>query len=96
MLKHVVFLKFKKDAAETDIAELEKGLAGLPQAIAEIRESQFGRDIVRSERSYDLALISAFDDQESLQRYRVHPAHKAVQQMIKQIADGVAVVDFKF
>jgi hypothetical protein len=95
MLKHIVFVKFKKSTAESDIATLEKGLAGLPPVIAEIKEFQFGRDVVRSERSYDLALIGTFENRDALERYRVHPDHQAVSKKIKEIAESVVVVDFE-
>ena len=62
MIKHVVFMKFKAGVTEKDIADLEKAMAKLPGRIPEIKEYQFGRDIVRSERSYDFALVSAFED----------------------------------
>jgi len=58
MLKHLVFFKFKADAAEAAIADLVTSLRALPGQIPEIREFQVGRDVVRSERSYDLALGS--------------------------------------
>ena len=58
MLKHVVFLKFKEGVTEAEIAALEKGLAGLPAKIPEIKGFHFGRDVIHSERSYDFALVS--------------------------------------
>jgi hypothetical protein len=78
MLRHVVFFKFKQGVAEEEIVDLEKSLAGLPPVIPEIISYEFGRDVVRSERSYDLALVSTFKDLESLQRYQKHPDHQVV------------------
>jgi hypothetical protein len=67
MLKHVMVLKFKKDVPESEITGIEKGLAGLPGVIAEIvGDFQFGRDVLRSERAYDLALVSEFENLEAL------------------------------
>lgn len=96
MVKHVVFMKFKKDAVDSEIGEVEKGLAGLPAIISEIRGFEFGRDVVRSERSFDFALVSQFEDLEALDRYRVHPAHLAVVEKIKKVAETLLAVDFKF
>ncbi len=94
MLTHVVLFKFKTETAAAQMAQLEAGLKGLPDVIAEIREFRVGRDIVRSERSYDLALISAFDDLAAMQRYQVHPAHQEVVTLVKTICSGVIAVDF--
>jgi hypothetical protein len=96
MIKHVVFMKFKAGTTENDILEIEKGLAELPGIIPEIKEYQFGRDIVRSERSHDFALISAFDDLEAMKRYQVHPNHIPVISKVKEVAEAILAVDFKY
>lgn len=96
MLKHVVFLKFKKDVPESAIVEVEKGLGGLPSAIPEIKDFVFGRDVVRSERSYDLALVSSFEGVDELKRYSDHPAHQAVVVKIRAISESILAVDFYF
>jgi len=57
MLKHVVFFKFKDGVGEDEIVGLEKSFAALPPVIPEILSYEFGRDVVRSERSCDLALF---------------------------------------
>ena len=62
MLRHVVFFKFKDGVGEEGIVDLEKSLAELPPVIPEILTYEFGRDVVRSERSYDLALLSTFTE----------------------------------
>lgn len=95
MLKHVVFFKFKKDAPESGIVEVEKGLAELPGIIPQIREFQFGRDMVRSARSYDMALVSGFDSLETMQTYQVHPAHQAVVAKLKVLCESILAVDFQ-
>jgi Stress responsive A/B Barrel Domain len=94
MLKHVVLFKFNADTSDAQIDQLIDGLAGLPDQIAEIREFVFGRDIIGSERSYDFALISQFDDLEAMQRYQVHPEHQKVIAHVKAICSSVVAVDF--
>ena len=94
MLTHVVLFKFKPETDTAKANRLEAQLKGLPALISEIREFRVGRDVVRSERSYDLALVSAFDDLDALQRYQVHPAHQDVVALIKTICAGVVAADF--
>jgi hypothetical protein len=95
MLKHVVFLKFKPEADAAGIVDQEKSLRALPAVIPEIREFFVGRDVVRSERSYDLALVSGFDDLAAMNRYQVHPDHQAVVAKVKALCNGVVAVDFE-
>jgi hypothetical protein len=94
MLTHVVLFKFKPETTNEQAARLEAGLKGLPPLISEIREFRVGRDVVRSERSHDLALVSAFDDLAAMQRYQVHPAHQEVVALVKALCAGVVAVDF--
>jgi hypothetical protein len=96
MIKHIVFMKFKAGVTDNNIAELEKGLGGLPGKIPEIKEYQFGRDILHTERSYDFALVSAFDDMEALKRYQAHPDHLPVAAKVKELSESILAVDFKF
>lgn len=95
MIKHIVFMKFKKGVTGKDVAELEKLMAALPGIIPEIKEYQFGRDIVRSERSYDFALVSAFDDLDALKRYQPHPDHQPVLAKVNELSETILAVDFK-
>lgn len=94
MLTHVVSFKFKPETTTEQVAQLEAKLKGLPAAISEIREFRVGRDVVGSERSYDLALVSAFDDLAAMQRYQVHPAHLEVVSLVRAFCAGVVAVDF--
>ncbi len=96
MIKHVVMLKFKKDAQEAGIGELENKMGVLPGEIPEIKSYEFGRDIIRSERSYDFALVSVFEDIESVKRYQIHPRHQEVLKILKDLCESVVVADFVF
>jgi hypothetical protein len=96
MIKHIVFMKFKAGVTDKNITELEKALGGLPGTIPEIKEYQFGRDIVHSERSFDFALVSAFDDLDAMQRYQVNPNHLPVVAKVKELSETILAVDFTF
>jgi hypothetical protein len=96
MVKHVVFMKFKAGLGDTEIGDLERGLAALPPVIAEIQEYAFGRDVVRSDRSYDFALVSAFADLDALKRYQVHPNHQEVVKTVVALCDSILAVDFHY
>lgn len=94
MLKHIVVMKFKSDTSEEDIEDIEKGLASLPARIPEIKRYDFGRDILHTERSYDFALVSEFEDQDAMNRYQTHPYHFAVLNKIRTICESIIAVDF--
>ena len=95
MVRHLVFFKFKTTVTEGQIELLENGLDALPGIIPEIREYEFGRNVVPSERAYDFALISAFDDLDSLRKYSSHPEHQKVLKHINAICDSIKSVDYE-
>ena len=95
MINHVVVIKFKPDARDEEIDDLEKGLDDLPNQIIEIQAFEFGRDLIHSERSYDFALVSLFANLEALKRYQEHPAHLKILQKINRMAEDILAVDFE-
>ena len=95
MITHVVLFKFKPETTADVIQQIEDGLSGLPGKIAEVKEFRFGKDVIRSERSYDLGLVSSFDDLDALDRYQVHPEHQKVVALVKANASSVVAVDFE-
>ncbi len=95
MVRHLVFFKFKTTVTEGQIEMLENGLGGLPGIIPEIREYEFGRNIVPSERAYDFALLSAFDDLDSLRKYISHAEHQKILKHINEICDSIKSVDYE-
>lgn len=91
----MVLFKLKTTITEGQIELLENGLGTLPGIIPEVREYEFGRNIVPSERAYDFALISAFDDLDSLRKYSSHPEHQKVLKHINAICDSIKSVDYE-
>lgn len=91
MLTHVVCFKF--DA--TDIAEeAARRLRDMAGKIPELLSIEAGVDVVRSPRSYDVALITKFKDLNGLEAYQVHPVHVEVASYIKANSKGAVAVDF--
>ena len=94
MIKHIVFTKFR-DPDESVPAAIAM-FADLPGKIPEIRSIETGRDVMHSERNFDMALIVTFDDLEALKRYDSHPAHQEIRAYIKARRTASATVDFEF
>jgi len=95
MITHVVMMKFKPEISDNEIDELNVLLDGLPDKIDEIQSYDFGRDVVRSERSYDFALVSVFANLDTLKHYQVHPAHQVVVKKLGGMCEHIAVVDYE-
>lgn len=94
MLVHIVMFQFKEEHKEANLARVKAMLEALPQKIDTLKSMKVGIDISRSERSFDMVLISTFDDQEGLNVYAPHPAHQEVVSVIKEVTLLSKVVDY--
>ncbi|HAN76525.1 MAG TPA: stress responsive protein [Bacteroidales bacterium] len=100
MLKHIVFFKLKEEYTEnqkqaTAIA-LKNMLLNLTQHISEIRYFEVGIDINRTERAFDLSLISDFENLDTLASYQTHSEHVKVIKFVKEHCQQTAVVDYNY
>jgi hypothetical protein len=95
MITHVVMMKFKPEVTTEEIDELEALLDSLPDKIEEIQSYDFGRDVVRSDRSYDFALVSIFANLDTLKHYQKHPEHQIVIKKLSVMCSQIAAVDYE-
>jgi len=86
--------QFKEENKDANLAHVKSMLEALPSKIGALKSMEVGIDISRSERSFDLALISTFEDQAGLSEYAVHPAHLEVVSVIKEVTTLSKVVDY--
>lgn len=95
MIKHIVLFKLK-DSSPESIATTAGVLHGLKGKVEQLRELEVGIDVVKSARSYDIALVATFDSLEDLEGYQVHPEHKKVIEHMTQVRESQVAVDFEF
>ncbi|MGN1193923.1 MAG: Dabb family protein [Acutalibacteraceae bacterium] len=98
MVKHVVMWKFKEFAqgrTKQENLELVKSmLLKLPEKIDFIRSMEVHLNENSKEGMYDAVLISSFDSFGDVERYRVHPEHKAISSYVSLVRDDRASVDY--
>ena len=93
MIRHIVFMKYPDFSLATTAKEK---LLSMPEHIEELEEIEVGIDFSRSERSYDLALVTTFASKEDLEKYRVHPYHQnEIVAWLKEIGAETKVVDYE-
>jgi hypothetical protein len=100
MINHVVLFKLKKYDSESQkqnvICSIEDALLGLKDLITEMKYIEVGVNYELATKSYDICLITHFENLEQLDSYRIHPEHLKVVELIGQHAVERAVVDFEF
>lgn len=95
MITHIVFFKLKEPTPE-NIATTRDLLLSMEGKIDELRLLEAGADVIRSERSYDIALLTRFDSLDALQSYQVHPYHAGtVIPHMKSVCSAIVAVDYE-
>ena len=95
MITHIVFFKLSEPTPEK-IAGTREKLLSMRGKIPELRHLEVGIDVIRSERSYDLALVTRFDSLADLQAYQVHPWHAGeVLPHMKSVCSSIVAVDYE-
>jgi hypothetical protein len=94
MINHVVVFKLK-DRTPDNIEKTRAVLAALGGKVPFLRHFEVGVDVLRAERSYDLALLAKFDSLADLQAYQDHPAHQEVVKYMLTVRESTITVDYE-
>jgi len=95
MITHIVLFKLADPATENLAATRDK-LLSMDGRIDLLRHLEVGIDLVRSERSYDIALMTRFDSLEDLQAYQIHPYHAGeVIPYMTSVCSSIVAVDYE-
>lgn len=92
MITHIVFFKLLDKG---NIEKTRQVLSDMEGKISVLRHFEVGVDVLKSERSYDLALLAKFDSLEDLQIYQDHPVHQEVIKYIGTVKESVFAVDYE-
>ena len=93
MLRHVILFKFRATASEhqrQQALNMVKDLGSLPQ----VREWSVGLQAYHRDKAYDMALVSSFDNVNTLEQFRAHSEHIKVRDYLSRVADWI-VVDYE-
>ena len=97
MIRHAIMWKFVDEYEGMNKDEImdaiEEKFAHLKVVIPQIKAMSVERDILRSERSFDMIYITEFESLEALEVYRVHPEHVKVAKFIGAVRSAQAVTD---
>ncbi|HXI09432.1 MAG TPA: Dabb family protein [Thermodesulfobacteriota bacterium] len=94
MITHVVLFRLKDRSAE-NIDKAKKVLEGLSGMVPVLRHLEVGVDLIKSERSYDIALTAKFDSLEDLEAYQNHPFHLEVAGYMAGVRESAIAVDYE-
>jgi hypothetical protein len=95
MITHIVLFKLKERTPE-GVEKARDLLLSMQGKIEQLRYLEVGVDLIHSERSADIALVTKFDSLEELQAYQVHPYHAdQVAAYMKSVSSSVVAADYQ-
>ena len=94
MVRHVVLYTIK-DEFKDQIPQLVDAFYAMKDQIPGLVELEAGVDELRSERSYDLALITVFESWQAYKDYLTHPAHLPVKARMHAVRSGSVSCDYE-
>ncbi len=94
MITHIVFFKLK-DRSPRSVEKARALLLGMKGKIPQLRHLEVGLDVLHSERSYDIALVTRFDSLEELEAYQKHPVHVEVAKYMNSVRESSITVDYE-
>lgn len=99
MIKHIVMWKFKDEAEgktkDENMEYASSHLYALKDMIPELKGIEIGKDITHGDMSFDLALITEFENVKDLNTYSCHPDHLKVVDYIKKAIFERVTIDFE-
>ena len=98
MFKHIVMWKLNDDTSDNskkDSAEqIKSALEQLPPLISQIVSYEVGLNLQDGDRTFDIVLISEFNNQNDFEIYRTHPDHIKAVEIIRELSQKAHFVDF--
>ena len=98
MFKHIVMWKLNEDTSDQSKKEsaevIKSALEQLPPLISQIVSYEVGINLQDGDRTFDIVLISEFNNQNDFEIYRTHPDHIKAVETIRDLSQKAHFVDF--
>ena len=95
MIRHIVLFKLKNPTTEV-VNETVAKLRSLEGKVESLIALEIGADILRTERSSDVALTATFETLEGLQAYQVHPEHVKIIEYMGSVTESSIAADYEY
>lgn len=92
MLRHIVCFRLKpeKKHMAVEVVKVLKSLTSIPG----VKNIEVGADVLKSERSYDIAMIVDFDNLDGYRVYDSHALHQPVKEFMQSVIEFSVTVDY--
>ena len=96
LLRHVVLFKFKDDATDEQVGQIERAFCALPDKVDAIYDFEWGTDVSVENRQqgFTHCFLVTFLSEDDRAMYIPHPAHKEFGELLGPHLDKVLVIDY--
>lgn len=94
MITHIVLFKLK-DRTASNIEKTRDILIAMKWQVPKLRHIEVGVDLLHTERSYDIALVTKFDSLQDMEFYQTHPFHLDVAKYMSSVRESAISVDYE-
>lgn len=96
IIRHVVLFKFKEEAPESKIREIEAAFAALSDKIDEVADLEWGTDNSPEElaKGFTHCFFVTFNSAEDRDAYLLHPAHTEFVKLLRPHLEEALVLDY--
>ncbi len=95
MITHIVLFKLA-DPTPANLAATRDLLLSMEGKVPQLRHLEVGVDLVRSDRSYDIALVSRVDSLDELKAYQVDPYHAGtILPHMRSVCSAIVAADYE-
>ena len=96
LLRHVVAFKYKEDASDKKIADIEKAFAGLKKTIHQIKAFEKGVNNSPEglNKGFKHCYLITFESEKGRDDYLKHPEHLKFVDLVRPVLEDVFVIDY--
>jgi hypothetical protein len=95
MIRHILLFRFNEGVPQEVRDDATNKLTALGEQCPTVDYWSVGANIADSKSAFDMAEVADFEDEEALQAYKEHPAHRELAEHLGTIATW-ALVDYEF
>lgn len=96
MIRHILLITFKTDAAEADIEQVKSAFLQMPAAIEGVVSVEWGcNDSPEGKNEgFTHCVMMTFKDEAARQRYLPHPKHDELKAILRPALNKLIVLDY--
>ncbi|MEZ8102339.1 Dabb family protein [Vibrio bivalvicida] len=97
MIRHILLIKFKQDAEQSEINKLRTLFEQMPAKIEGVVEVEWGLNDSPENKNQDYthSVLMTFADEAGRQNYLPHPEHDALKEVFRPLLDDIIVFDYQ-